>query len=367
MRIIDALNLNELKVIYMIQSIDNDLSKLNSLEYFSFCNISNNIAFDNKLLTLEKIISVFVSCEILSFRIIDTLSGQSSEGYLSQGRHVIVDIMFQEKIIYIENNINSQPKVLDLEFFHSALIPMPKDIDGTSIYKLLNINRLKPRVHVYGVSNIPLEDHTLYNTIYSIVEIQYFPTYQLCYTTFDHLNMSKIFTSFKDGSNCTLRESLKFSEIHSLKWSPTGDTIAYCKVVNNCNILCIINFKNSFKFNKEIILAKNITEFLWGDNHSIIYTSSIDNQSNIYSLNIKNNAITKLTLNMESTTCKKLFCHMNEKRTSGKIMFIRDSGNSKLLYEMDFKGMQLNTFCKIKNILDYTLSSDKSFLACLVN
>lgn len=367
MKDINTLNLNELEVIYIIQGMNNNLSKLNLSKYFSFCNINNNITFNNKNITLEKIISVFVSHQILSFRIIDTINGYSSEGYSSQGAHMVVDILFQEKIIYSENNINSQANVLNLEFFHSAMIPLPNDIDGISIYKLLNINRLKPLVHVYGTSNIPLDDYSLYNTIYSLVEVQYLPTYQLCYTTFDHINISKIFTSFKDGSNCTLRESFKFSKIHALKWSPNGDMIAYCKVVNHCKILYMSNFKNSFKFNKEIVLAKNIAEFYWVDNHSIIYTSSLDNQSNIYSLNIKNNTLTKLTFNKPDTICQKPICYLNENHPNKKIMFIRDNGNSKLLYEMDIKGLQLSIIYNTKNIYDYTLSHDNSYIACLVN
>lgn len=354
-------------MINIIESINNDLNKLNPMDYFSFSNISNTITSHNRDVALEKIISFFISYKILSFRLVDTISGDSPEGYLSQGSHIIVDIIFQEKIIYSETKINSKANVLKYDLYHSVAVPIPKSIDGTSTYTLLNINRIKPVVHIYGVSNIHLDTYSLYNTIYSIVELQYIPTFQLCYGTFDYLKISKIFTSFKDGTHYTLVEDFKFTKINHLKWSPKGDIIAYCKLINQCNILCINNLKASLKSNRELVLCKNICEFSWGDNNSILYTSSLENKNNIYSLNIKNNAITKLTFNMPGTICSKLLCYDTEVNSTKKIMFIRDTSSSKLLYEMDFNGLNLNVVCNLKNIYDYTLSHDKFFIACLTN
>lgn len=348
----------------MIKDLGLSDSITEDLQYFSSCNLSNKLNLPCSSSSSENILSIIVSHKIIASRVVDTMRGHSFEGYKSSGKGIALDIVFYEKILFKDGH-SSRVNMVNYDFYNSTIIQMPSKIEGTFIDKLFNMNKLKANIHTHAVSLCNIDATSLLNNIYSTVYIKYYPTYELCYSTKDSFNNSKIFLAYNDGTNPLLKLQITFGEIIYLKWSPDGQAIAYLKSMNSHNILCLYNISKNINFSdsNENILLKDIKEFIWKDNFTIIYLYNNNINEDIYSLNIKTNKITQLTFTYNSASYESLVYnkHLN------KLLFIKNIKEKRLLYEMNINGLEFKQSSSIEYIYDFVFSYDNRFIAVIVD
>ncbi|HUV84384.1 MAG TPA: hypothetical protein VMV86_01680, partial [Methanosarcinales archaeon] len=246
---------------------------------------------------IEQIVSVIVDPEIISVKFINTLKGTSVEGQHLAGKKVILEIKLKQKTLYVADIPDQSIYGTESIFYKSAYIVLPPFIEGTDPELLFKNNMLKPKLTIEDVYYARLGKRSIFKNICIFAELQFIPTFELCYSSYHNCTKSELFLCHENGSFNTQVTQTKSKKNIKPCWSPNGNQIAYLSGTQEGYSLFNFNIKNnSHKMLFPHNFFDNISSFSWLKDSQQILFSAVKNESKeLYLLNIANNKHQQIT------------------------------------------------------------------------
>ncbi|MCY6483172.1 hypothetical protein OW763_02230 [Clostridium aestuarii] len=339
----------------------------NPIEFFSEFITCETIRLTNNLPDIEQILSIIVDPQIIHFKIINTMEGQSCEGQKLTGKKVVMELLIKQKILYVSNLPEQSLHIVENDFYQSAYLVIPCKIEGMDVEILHEHKRLDPSITIENISTRKLNNRCIFKSITLLVQLKYIPTYELCYAVHQDYFYSNLFICYENGSHEYKLTSYDHSKVINPQWSPSGCFISFISNHSGKYLLYIFDIKTE-SIRKLCVpdKIKCITSFCWTpDSKNIIFSGIINSNINkeLFFINVDNLKCNQLT---NGNSLMKSYKPKSSPKES-KIAFLRSIYDKTHLYITDFNGTDFKQVTFLGNIKDFDWSKDGEYITYICN
>lgn len=328
----------------------------NDVKFFSEFNYDGAIMIPKNMPDIGQVISISADYKVIDMKAVGTMKGISMEGQHLTGKACAVDILLKERIMYYGDEPEQSVYILENESMISRYVAIPPLIEGTDIETLIKHKHLKASINVNNTAIEKVSPRSVYRNIMLHLEIYTVPTYELCCNVYKNSSTSDIFICYEDG---TQNKQLTFNDGYAIihpEWSPKGEEIAYLSNCGNTYMLYTLNIKNNvIKRVTDPWVFKSVTSFSWSkDGWSIIFSSSTTGSKELFSVDLHSLEWKQLTRGDSLLKNYKPKCSPDGSR----IAFIKSISGITYLYTMSIRGTDLKRAASQNGIKDFDWSHD---------
>lgn len=121
---------------------------------------------------MERVLEAIVTPEIVSYKLICTEKGLSSEGQMLTGLKLLVKVRLKDKISYVANYANQSVHAAHFESVKTMFIVLPEEIDGEDSSTLIKTGELVIKPYVECVETRMLNKRTIQECIMLFLNIE---------------------------------------------------------------------------------------------------------------------------------------------------------------------------------------------------
>jgi Tol biopolymer transport system component len=310
---------------------------------------------------VEQALSVIVDIDILSFKIVNTIKGLSSEGKNLTGRKAAVEMQLKQKVLYAADIPGRSIHVVEDEYYHGVSVVIPTLINGTDPEVLVKYKCLKPRVRIDETEVRWITDRLISRSIHAFLELYLVPVYELCSSIIYSDDGNRIFICHADGSHGLEAFTSTGGKIINPSWSPGGQEIAFLSGIDGKYGLYILNTKNSqIKSAADPLMFKTVSSYCWSaDGKNIFFSSSAKGNKEIFMVEPCSLKWRQLSFGNSGVKSYKPKCSPD----GNYIAFIKSVSGITYLYVMDTDGLNCKKVSESTGIKDFYWSCGSPYLA----
>ncbi|MBW6409255.1 hypothetical protein [Clostridium weizhouense] len=141
--------------------------------YFKEEEISEILEIPCQKPDIENILSVIVSPEVESLRIVETEVGTSNEGQVLTGSKLVVELRIKEKVTYVADEPTQSVHAAHYENLKSFFVIVPNEVKGNNICDLLRANRISVNTHIESVYTRKLNNRNIFKCALLFIDVKF--------------------------------------------------------------------------------------------------------------------------------------------------------------------------------------------------
>lgn len=143
-------------------------------KYFTETSLSETLIIPKEKPDAEELLSMIVSPEVVSLRIIDTPVMSTPEGQTLLGAKLIIELKLKEKAIYVADEPTQSVHAAHYEnVMKSVFIVIPREIDGISVYKKLQQGKIIVTPYVEDIYAVLKDKRTIFKNITMLIDVTF--------------------------------------------------------------------------------------------------------------------------------------------------------------------------------------------------
>lgn len=140
--------------------------------YFTQISITEIVKVPDAKPDIEQVLSIMVEPEIMSLKVVDTPCIKSYEGQLLSGKKIIIELKLTQKVTYIADEPTQSVHAAHFEkTARSIFIVVPKTINGISIEKLIDGQRLEVTPYIEDICGEQIDKRSISKCITLFLDV----------------------------------------------------------------------------------------------------------------------------------------------------------------------------------------------------
>lgn len=145
------------------------------VDYFTEVSVTETLKIPCQKPDMDKLLSVIVSADVVSSRLVETSVAKSYEGQNLSGNKLIVEVRLREKIKYVADKPYQSVHSAHYEdTMKSVFIVVPTEINGQRICDLIRKKKYSVTPYIEDIYAIKQDCRTLYKCITMLVDVKFF-------------------------------------------------------------------------------------------------------------------------------------------------------------------------------------------------
>lgn len=145
------------------------------VKYFTEITFTELLEIPYEKPDVEKLLSVMVSADVISEKLIDTPVAKSYEGQVLSGRKLIVEVKLREKVKYVANKqCQSVHSAHYDDVIKSVFVIVPEEIDGVKVSDLIRRRKYSITPYLEDVYAVMRDCRTIYKCVTLLVDVKFF-------------------------------------------------------------------------------------------------------------------------------------------------------------------------------------------------
>lgn len=143
-------------------------------KYFTETSIEETLIIPTQKPDAEQLLSVIVSPEVLSLKIIETPVMSTPEGQNLLGAKLIIELKINEKILYVADEPTQSVHAAHFEnVIKSIFIVIPTEIDGIPVQRKLQQGKITVTPYVEDIYSVLKDKRTIFKNITMLIDVTF--------------------------------------------------------------------------------------------------------------------------------------------------------------------------------------------------
>ncbi|MGL4850023.1 MAG: hypothetical protein ACRC28_14065 [Clostridium sp.] len=145
------------------------------VNYFTEVSVTETLKIPCQKPDMEKLLSVLVSADIVSARLVETPIAKSYEGQNLSGHKLIVEVRLREKIKYVADKPYQSVHAAHYDdTMKSVFVVVPTELNGQRICDLIRKKKYSVTPYIEDVYAIKQDCRTVYKCVTMLVDVKFF-------------------------------------------------------------------------------------------------------------------------------------------------------------------------------------------------
>ena len=264
---------------------------------FSRIILKENVKLERNMPDVVKIVSKIIETEVVSVSMKNTIGVFLKNGREIATKNLVLEIKVKEKIMYSSSCSEDNLHIIERESYQVEYISIPSKMEGVDSQVFIDKKKFKVDINVEEVYINPIDKRNMYISIFMVVIFKILPTYVIAHCVSEKDKKNELYLMYESGKECANVSSKERKiNVTNIEWSKNGKDIIFIDSKKNRDSLCSIDSDNfTVKY-----LVKDKLEYisyfsLDKSGENVLLSGRLREEENIYMLNIFSLKYEKIT------------------------------------------------------------------------